>query len=48
MDWNCVTISENAPSSVANAIADCPITPNSTFPSMNIGATNSAGMICIK
>ena len=30
IDWNCVTISENAPSRCENAIADCVITPNST------------------
>ena len=46
--WNCVTISENAPNSAAKAMADCVITPNSTDPSMNNGATISAGMIWIR
>ena len=46
--WNCVTISENAPSRCENAIADCVITPNSASPRMNSGATISAGMIWIR
>ena len=31
---NCVTISEKAPRTWANAIADCVTTPNSTLPWM--------------
>ena len=41
-------MSENAPISCANAMADCVITPNSAVPPMNIGATTSAGMIWIR
>ena len=48
IDWNWVTISENAPSRCENAIADCVITPNSTSPRMKSGPTISAGMIWIR
>ena len=48
MDWNWVMISENAPSSCENAIADWVMTPNSTSPRMNSGATIRAGMIWIR
>ena len=48
MDWNWLTISENAPSSWAKAIADCVMTPNSTSPRMYSGATIRAGMIWIR
>ena len=48
IDWNCVTISENAPIRCENAIADCVITPNSTWSRMNSGPTISAGMIWIR
>jgi hypothetical protein len=44
----CVTISENAPIRCENAIADCVITPNSTWSRMNSGPTISAGMIWIR
>jgi len=48
IDWNWVTISENAPIRCENAIAACVITPNSTWPRMNNGPTISAGMIWIR
>ena len=47
IDWNWVTISENAPSRCENAIADWVITPNSAWPWMNSGATIRTGMIWI-
>ena len=50
IDWNWVTISENAPNSVPKAMVDWVITPNSIpwRPRMNIGAMISAGMIWMK
>ena len=48
IDWNWLTISENAPRSWAKAIADWVTTPNSTSPRMNSGATIRAGMIWIR
>ena len=48
IDWNWLMIKENAPRSWANAIADWVMTPNSTSPRMNSGATNRAGMIWIR
>ena len=48
IDWNWVTMSENAPSRVAKAMVDWVITPNSASPKMNIGAMISAGMIWMK
>ena len=48
IDSNWLTMSENAPRSWAKAIADCVITPNSTSPRMNSGATIRVGMIWIR
>ena len=48
IDWNCVTINENAPSSWEKAMADWVMAPNSTSPRMKSGATIRAGMIWIR
>ena len=44
MGWNCETISENAPTNCAKAIADWVITPNSIWLRKYSGATTSTGM----
>ena len=47
IDWYWVMISENAATSVAKAMADWLITPNSISLLMNAGAMIKAGMIWI-
>ena len=47
IDWNCVMINENAPTSSEKAMADWVITPNSMSPSMKPGATIKAKIIWI-
>ena len=45
---NWVMMSENPPSTWANAMADCVTTPNSTSPRMYMGATSKSGMSWVK